>query len=218
MIVPDHLKKLRAEQPEEIRRFVGETMFDIEARLLAALPQMSEAVLTSGKQASYTPTVTFRQGKNSTLKVSVAARVRLPDEEKQFVFRVGAAGQLELYREPDLTMAEEPKASKATAAARKAEMDAEAMDGLDDEPAFTPTRELDEEDVPLPLAEPVKAIAPAPRANGPMTPAQQRMAAIREQNLKLAREGKLSPAQMEAAKITPEDLEQQRELEEVANA
>jgi hypothetical protein len=212
MIVPKSLKDLRRQQPEEILAFVYTTMFDIEERLLAALPTMAEAVTTSGKQASYSPTVTFRKGKNGAIKVTVAARVRLPDEEKQFMFKIGAAGQLELYREEDPD--QDP-------VARKAEMEAEAFGDLDDVPdepeplttdpetgeaAFTPGREPSTaDDAPLSFA-PAPKIRTAPQPSGPLTPAQERMAAIREQNLRLAREGRLTEEQMAAAKITPEDL------------
>lgn len=215
MIVPDTLKAARKEVDEEVRRFVFETMFDIEERLLIALPQMAKAVLDSGKQASFSPTVTFKRGKNERLKVLVAARVRLPDEAKEFEFRLNAKGQLELAIYDD-----EP-----TPEARAAAMDAEATGDLDEEvgdvPAFAPEREpTDDKDIELfpeaPVQSPVAAVAPRP--SGPMTPAQERMHAIRENNIALARAGKLTPAQMEAAKIKPEDLEVQAELEEVANA
>lgn len=218
MIVPENLKALRKTVDEEVRRFVFETMFDIEERLLSALPQMAKAVLDSGKQATYSPTITFTKGKKETLKVVVSARVRLPDEAKEFAFRLRADGQLELA-----IFDEEP-----TPEARAAAMDEEALGDLDapaagDVPAFTPEREPieGEEDVELfPAQAPVQSAvaAVAPRPNGPMTPAQERMHAIRENNLALARAGKLTPAQMEAAKITPEDLEQQQDLEDVANA
>lgn len=219
MIVPENLKALRKTVDEEVRRFVFETMFDIETRLLSALPQMAKAVLESGKQATYSPTITFTKGKKETLKVVVSARVRLPDEAKEFAFRLRADGQLELA-----IFDEEP-----TPEARAAAMDDEALGDLEtpeelgDVPAFTPEREPieGEEDVDLfpdqpPVQSAVAAVAPRPK--GPMTPAQERMHAIRENNLALARAGKLTPAQMEAAKITPEDLEQQQDLEEVANA
>jgi hypothetical protein len=216
MIVPENLKALRKEVDEEVRRFVFETMFDIEERLLTALPQMAKAVLDSSKQATYSPTITFKKGKKETLKVTVAARVRLPDEAKEFTFRLGASGQLELALIDD-----EP-----TPEARAAAMDDEALGDLeteaDEEPAFSATREpVDGDDEPPLFAQPPvqQPAPPAPLArNGQMTPAQERIAAIRANNIELARQGKLTPAQMEAAKITPEDLELQQELDEVANA
>lgn len=208
--IPETLKNLRKQQPEEVLRFVYETMHDIEERLLAALPQMAEATLTSGKQATYSPTVTFRKGKKETLKVTVSARVRLPDEEKEFTFRARADGQLELYVET--TPVEDP-------AKRKAEMDAEATGDIP-EPAFNAAadEQEQEQDVPLPMTTTPAEKPTPPRASVPLTPAQERMKAIRENNLALARAGKLTPAQMEAAKITPEDLEAQAQLEDVANA
>lgn len=211
MIVPENLKALRATVDEEVRRFVYETMFDIEARLLAALPQMAKAVLDSGKQATYSPTVTFTKGKKETLKVVVSARVRLPDEAKEFLFRLRADGQLELaIMDPRDADPEETPEERAAA------MTEEALGDLNEAPAFAPERE-EEPELPMEVAAPVKP-APAPSASGPLSPAQERIQAIRANNLALARAGKLTPKQMEAARITPEDLEAQAELEGVANA
>lgn len=197
MTIPHDLALARKELPSEVRRFVTETMHDIELRLIAVLPKMGAACESApGKQSTFTPTITLKSKKNGELHGKVAARVRMPDEERTFRMRM-KDGQLELVPVDE----EEPAGDE-----EETEPDA-AFNAVPDEPAL-PMDGAEAEPAPKP---------PAPM--GPMTPAQKRLHEIRQTNIALAKQGKLTPAQMETAGITAADLaEDDSGLSALANA
>ena len=90
-------KGLTGDEGNMIRTIVDH----IEAELIDALPELIHGVRVSGKQASFSPTVSLNVAKRNNLTVKVSARVRAARQPLEFEAHLTDDDQLALGWEPE---------------------------------------------------------------------------------------------------------------------
>lgn len=78
----------------DVREVVLDTILDFSLHLAESFPSMAAKTHLSGKNSSYSPTVTVKSKAGDNLEVVLTPRIRLPDEQKTHKLHFGADGGL----------------------------------------------------------------------------------------------------------------------------
>lgn len=92
----DLLKTARERLSGDERKIVKRIIAHYELDLIEALPEIIAGVRASGKQSSFTETVTLKPAKKSNLHIALAPRVRAAREGTEFEAHIDGDNQLAL--------------------------------------------------------------------------------------------------------------------------
>lgn len=90
------LKAARERLSPDERKIVRRILAHFELDLIAAIPETIAGVRVSGKQSSFTETITLKPAKKSNLHVALAPRVRAAREGVEFEAHIDESNQLAL--------------------------------------------------------------------------------------------------------------------------
>lgn len=90
------LKAARERLSPDERKIVKRICAAYELHLIESLPEAIAGVRASGKQSSFTETVTLKPAKKSNLHISLAPRVRAARESIEFEAHIDESNQLAL--------------------------------------------------------------------------------------------------------------------------